>query len=620
MAKQYSAESIELLEYPDCVRKRPDMYLGATSGQNPPALYRMFREVLDNSLDEYLIGVNKHIVIKLNTKTNEYTIIDNGRGVPSDINPKTGKNALFMAFGQLHASGKFSKDSYKVSSGKNGVGSSCTNALSSSFIAYSNNNKAGEWVSQAFKKGLPIGDVKADKPKDRSFVKKNGTIVKFIPDTSVFENVKPDINRIKKEIKDIQYLCPKLKISLYVDDVLEEYYSEKGISELVGEEEQFPIFTYTAENIDVALNFTTKDSNTFRSYVNLVYTDMGGTHLNGLRKSICNIIKDKSKQKITNDDILEGVVGIIHYKMSEPQYQSQTKNELTSASAEKDVIEILTPQLEKYFRKNKELTDKIVKYAEKMLEQRNKMKTNKALLKGLDKLSKGAKFISDKFLDADRKKYRNVNDLEMFVVEGDSAGGHFKYAREGFQAALKLRGKVLNATKASDKELFGDGKNVKGNREIQDLIAALGCGILENYDEGKLRFNKLILLCDEDNDGGHITNLILAFLIKYIPQLIKDGHVYIVDAPLFIGNSANYRSYGKTRNEVENDMKKHNIKNYTIIRAKGWGETNAEELSELCLNPKTRKLIQLEWDSTTEEMLEKTMGEDVSFRKDMMGV
>jgi DNA gyrase subunit B len=626
MVKAYDANSIEGLVYPDFVRKRPDMYMGATTGKFAPALYRCLREIIDNSLDEYLIGHNKRIVIDYSSVSKICTVIDNGRGIPTGINKKTGKSALWLVFGQMHAGGKFDKESYKISAGKNGVGNKGTNALSEWLVAYSNNNDKRTWMHQAFKRGVADGEVtKGGCGEFEKWVKDTGTIVQFKPDSQIFKDgIEMDIARLKRELRDIQYLCPKLNIQLNIDGQVTSYYSETGLTELVCDGKEYEhVFSYTAENIDAAIAFTKKDGSSFKSYVNIVYTDMGGTHLAGFKKIICDIVKENSKKDIASDDILEGMVGAIHYKMAEPQYQSQTKNELTSVEAKKDVMDLLEQPLRKFFRKNKDLLDKIVKYAEKMYDEKQKMKANKDLLKGLKTINSAARYISEKFLDADRRKYRNVGDLEMFVVEGDSAGGHFSKAREGFQACLKLRGKIINAAKASDADLFGSskkGSEKDGNREIKDLTAALGCGVLDQYNERNLRFGKLIIMTDADSDGCHITNLVLAFLVKYMPDLIKNGHVYTIDAPLFMANGPSFRVYGMSRNEVEKKMRDQKCKQYTITRLKGWGECDAEDLSALCVSPKTRKLIQMKWDDSTIDTLEQTMAGDSEFRKILLDV
>ena len=627
MNKNYDANSIEVLDGLDAIRKRPDMYVGATTGKFSPALYRILREVIDNSLDEFLGGHSKSLFIFIDTKSNSVTVIDDGRGIPTGKNDKLGMDALTAVFTKVHSGGKFDHDVYKTSSGKNGVGITALNALSEWLVAFSNNNKTKTWMCQRFKRGIADGGLTAAKiPSEfKSCIKKTGTIVQFKPDPQIFKDgIEMDIARLKRELRDIQYLCPKLNIQLNIDGQVTSYYSETGLTELVCDGKEYEhVFSYTAENIDAAIAFTKKDGSSFKSYVNIVYTDMGGTHLAGFKKIICDIVKENSKKDIASDDILEGMVGAIHYKMAEPQYQSQTKNELTSVEAKKDVMDLLEQPLRKFFRKNKDLLDKIVKYAEKMYAEKQKMKANKDLLKGLKTINSAARYISEKFLDADRRKYRNVGDLEMFVVEGDSAGGHFSKAREGFQACLKLRGKIINAAKASDADLFGSskkGSEKDGNREIKDLTAALGCGVLDQYNERNLRFGKLIIMTDADSDGCHITNLVLAFLVKYMPDLIKNGHVYTIDAPLFMANGPSFRVYGMSRNEVEKKMRDQKCKQYTITRLKGWGECDAEDLSALCVSPKTRKLIQMKWDDETMETLEQTMAGDSEFRKILLDV
>ena len=625
----YGADSIEFLKGLETVRTRPTMYIGAVSGKPSDGLYRLFREALDNAIDEYLAGYNKNIWVFYNTKTKQTTVVDNGRGIPVGWNEKAQMNSLTLVFTQLHAGGKFNHEAYKTSSGLNGIGQKAIAALSNHLQVWSNNSSDNWFYTQTFEKGNIKSDVtRCRLPEEyKNLIKKKGTIVQWTPDETIFtDSTDLDLPRLKKELGDIQYLCPGLHIHLLIDDNEEiEYYSEKGLTELVSQNENDTVFTYQDDFTDVAVNFTKQDGNTFKSFVNVCYTNLGGTHLNGLKKTICNVVKENSKKKILNDDILEGVIGAIHHKMSDPQYQGQTKNELTNTPVEKEIIEKLTQPLEKFFRKNKDLLNRIVEYAEKMYEQKEKMKASKDLLKGLKTLNAGSRYISDKFLDADRRKYKNPKDLEMFIVEGDSAGGHFKNAREGFQGELKLKGKIINAAKASPEELFGKPQKkgetkCDGNREIKDLVASLGCGIQSDYDESKLRFGKVILLTDADTDGGHISNLCTAFFVNYMPDLIKNGHLYIIDAPLFVANGAKTKAYGMTRKEVENKMKAQKCSDYTITRLKGWGECTPEQLSEICLNPKTRKLIQVKWTDATEKACEDTMGEGTAFRKELLGI
>lgn len=627
--KQYDASAIDVLNGLEAIRKRPDMYIGSTSGQMSDGLYRLCREAIDNSLDEYLGGFNKQLYVFYNTKTFETVVLDNGRGIPVGYSAKAKMDALTAVVTKIHAGGKFDHDVYKTSSGKNGVGITALNALSQRLQIWSNNSKNGKWHTQVFEHGAIMSDVlQNDPPKElMKLVPKTGTILKWTPDPKIFKDgLHLDIIRLEKELSDIQYLCPNIHLHLVIDGKETEYYSEDGLAELVAKSPNDDcIFTYSDDFTDVAVNFTKGDFSSFKSFVNICYTNLGGTHLVGLKKTITDFIKTQSKQKLINDDILEGVFGVIHHRMPEPQYSGQTKNELTNTGVDKEIQEKLTPALEKFFKKNKDVLKRIVSVAEKLLEQRNKMKNEKDLLKGLKELNSASRFISDKFLDADRRKWKNPKDLELFIVEGDSAGGHFKQARESFQGELKLRGKPINAQSKKPEDLFGkpgrgkdEGK--EGNREIKDLVAALGCGLNSDYDESKLRFNKVIILADSDVDGQHIQCLVLAFFVKYMPDLIKNGHVYIIDAPLFVATGAKQKVYGMARAEVDNKMKKLKCSDYIVSRLKGWGECNAELLSELCLNPKTRKLIQIKWTPNLPDVCEQIMGKDSQFRKELLGV
>lgn len=625
LEKTYDSQSIDFIDFPDNIRRRADMYIGQTTGNPSDGLYRLCREAVDNSLDEYLAGHNDYVYVKYDSKTGKTAVIDNGRGIPVGWNEKAQKNSLTLVFTQLHAGGKFNHDSYKTSSGKNGIGQKAISALSEYMQVWSNNSTDKKWHSQRFARGVAQTEVEKCKlPEEyRHHVKKTGTVVEWLPDSQIFtDSIKLNVARLKRELHDIQYLCPKLHIMLDIDGNVTEYHSEKGLEELVASREASDgLFTYSDDKLDVALNFTKGDGTDFKSFVNVCYTNLGGTHLSGLKKVTCSILKGFSKQKVLNEDLLEGIVGAIHCRVAEPQYQGQTKNELTNSEVEREVIDILEKPLTKFFKKNRELVDRIVKYAEEMLAKKQKMKADKALLKGLTQLNNGSRFISDKFLDADRRKYKNNSDLEMFIVEGDSAGGHFSRAREPYQAALKIRGKIINAAKASAADLFGSkAEKNEGNKEIRTIVSALGCGLQDEYDETKLRFGKVIILSDSDIDGQHIANLLLSFFIKYMPQLIKNGHVYVVDAPLFIGNYVGGKKFAMTRAKIDAQMQQDGIKNYDVLRLKGWGECNSTQLSELCLDKKTRKLKQIVWTDDLEKVLNQTMGDDVAYRKKLLGI
>lgn len=636
MTKQsnYTADSIISLEGLEAIRHRPGMYVGQVSSSNPDGLFRLAREGIDNVCDEWLAGHNNVLIILYDSKTNIVTLIDHGRGIPTE-KKKNGDYALTDAVTKIHAGGKFNTDVYKVSSGLNGVGLKAMNALSTHFKIWSNSGKG--WYSQQFSEGKKKTEVVKDKPiKYLKYVSDTGVVVEYKPDAKIFVNsIKLNVSRLKRELSDIQYLCPKLKIKLFVDGELTKYYSEEGLKEMIYREGIVgKPFSYQSKNLEVALNWVRNQEdikgNSISSFVNISYTNEGGTHVDGLRRVISKCLREYTKEKVELEDLLEGLIGAIHWKMKDPTYTGQTKNKLTNDEVTKEVYDQLEQPLRSYFAKNKNLTDTIVKYAEKMLEEREKLKNSSAVLKGIDKLVKTSKNIPDKFTDADRRKHKNAKDIELYICEGDSAGGHFIHARESFQACLKIRGKIINAARATPTELFGGIKSKKGkkgevkktdgNKEIKDLVTVLGCGIEPKFDITKLRFGKVILLMDADTDGSHIKNLVLSFIVNYMPELVKQGYIFVVDAPLFVGTSVNEVVYGKTRNEIDIKMKNKNIKKYNISRLKGWGECSENELSTLCLNPNTRKLIQLKWSDDAESTIRQMMGDDVTFRKELLGV
>lgn len=619
MAKSnYNADSIVALDSMSHIRLRVGMYLGGVSGNKPSGLYRLVREVLDNSLDEFLAHFNDSLIINYNSKTNIVAVIDHGRGIPTD-KKKNGSYALTDAVSKLNAGGKFNTDVYKVSSGLNGVGLKAVNAVSSHFQVWSNSGKG--WYTQKFSEGKEKSKVTKEEPKAyKKYLGSTGVVIEYKPDDKIFvDTIKLDVNRLKKELQDIQYLCPGIKIKLVIDGVAIKYESKEGLKDMVYRETIIgKPFLYSSDNLDVALNWTNEEGTTMSSFVNISCTAEGGTHLDGLRRAILKCLREYTNEKVEVDDLLEGLVGAIHYRVTNPVYTGQTKDKLTNADVVKDVQSQLEPKLKKFFEKNKSVTDRIIKYAEKMLKERSKLKDSKDLFKASDALAKEIKNIPDKFTDANRKGYK-TEELECFLVEGDSAGGSFNKAREPYQACIRVRGKMINCCRASANQTIGNAKG-GGNKEIRDLVTVLGCGLLSKYDEKKLRFGKLILCTDSDIDGAHIANLALTFVCTYMPDLVRNGHVYYVNAPLFVAVSANAREYGMTRNEVEEKMKKKGISKYDILRLKGWGEASPEQFSTLCLNPETRKLVKLELDDDGLSTVDKIMGNDVASRKELLGL
>lgn len=622
MTKQvnYSADSIQTLDGLEHIRKRSGMYVGGISlvGGTVPGLQRLEKEVVDNICDEFLAGYNDTLVLIYNSKTNVTTVIDHGRGIPTDKR-KDGSYALTAAVSKINSGGKFNTNVYKVSSGLNGVGLKAVNALSSHFQIWSNSGKG--WYTQKFSEGKEKSKVYKEEPKAyRKYLGNTGVVVEYLPDTKIFKDtIRLNISKVKKELQDIQYLCPGLKIRVIVDGVVTKYESKEGLKEMVYRESIIgKPFLYSSDNLDVALNWTNEEGTTLSSFVNISCTAEGGTHLDGLRRAILKCLKEYTDEKVEVDDLLEGLVGAIHYRVTNPVYTGQTKDKLTNADATKDVQKQLEPKLAKFFEKNKSVTDRIIKYAEKMLKERNKLKDSKDLFKASDALAKEVKNIPDKFTDANRKGYK-VEELECYIVEGSSAGGNFSVAREPFQACLRVRGKMINCCRASASQTIGTSKG-GGNKEIRDLVTVLGCGLLSKYDEKKLRFGKVIIASDADCDGFHIQNLALTFICTYMPDLIKNGHVYVLRSPLFVAVSPTYRAYGMTRNEIEQKMKKKKISKYDILRIKGLGETSSEQFHELYLNPETRTIVKLKLDEDGLSTVDNIMGNDVATRKELLGL
>lgn len=622
MSKQsnYTADSIVALENLEHIRVRPGMYIGGVSqlGGTCPGLQRLCKEVIDNVCDEYLAKHNDTLIVIYSSKTNVTTVIDQGRGIPTD-KKKNGNYALTDAVSKLNAGGKFNTDVYKVSSGLNGVGLKAVNALSSHFQVWSNSGKG--WFTQKFSEGKQKSKVTKEEPKAyKKYLGKTGVVVEYLPDSKIFKDtIKLNIGKIKKELQDIQYLCPGLKIKVIIDGVVTKYESKEGLKDMVYRDTIIgKPFLYNSDNLDVALNWTNEEGTTLSSFVNISRTADGGTHLDGFRRAILKCLREYTEEKVEVDDLLEGLVGAIHYRVTNPVYTGQTKDQLTNADAVKDVQSQLEPKLAKFFEKNKSLTDRIIKYAEKMLKERSKLKDSKDLFKASDALAKEIKNIPDKFTDANRKGYK-TEQLELYIVEGDSAGGMALRAREPYQGFLRVRGKMINCCRASANQTIGNAKG-GGNKEIRDLVTVLGCGLLSKYDEKKLRFGKIVIASDADCDGFHIQNLALTFICTYIPDLIKDGHVYIMRSPLFAAVSPNYRAYGMTRNEIEQKMKKKGISKYDILRIKGLGEVNQEQFHELYLNPETRTLVKLNLDENGLSTVDKIMGNDVVTRKELLGL
>lgn len=604
----YTADSIQHLEGISAIRKRPGMYVGGATENT--GVYRIAKEVADNCLDEYLAKHNSSMTILYDKKTHRVTVIDKGRGIPTGINTKTKECALTTVLTKMHAGGKFEQGAYQVSSGLHGIGIKATNALSSELQIWSNSGDG--WHTQTFSRGVPQSKVsKQSPPKEYSqYGAKTGVILTYIPDKQVFtQGIALNTKRLLKEMRDVSFLCPRLDIKIVIDGKETNFRSEKGLEDYVtrGDENRADVFHYTSNNLEVALNWTSEDGETTSSYVNLSHTVSGGTHLKGLTNSISKVLKEYCKSSVDAEDLREGLVGAIHWKMSDPIYKGQTKEELSNPEATKEIETQLIPALQKYFAKNAKLAQEIATYAERMKAEKLKLKDTKNALKNIRIEKKGARGILPvKLTESDAPPMKR----ELYIVEGDSAGGTARKARESFQEVLKLRGKFSNAYKTTMEKLLA-------SEEVQNIITSIGSNIGDQCNPETARVGKIVLLMDADVDGKHITSLALSLIVSYMPELIKQGRVYAINAPLFIASSAKRRVFGDTLKEVKKQIGKEA---HTVVRLKGWGEANADELHTIAMNPETRRMYRISMDEDSEGKVINYMGEDVSHRKALLNI
>jgi len=613
----YNANAIKHLSSIKAVRTRPGMYIG---GVDKNGVFRIFKELVDNSVDEYLSGFNKQIAIWVNTKDHIITVADKGRGIPSGINSKSGISALTLAFTKLHAGGKFEDGVYMTSSGLHGVGIKATNALSSILEVWTS-QKNKKWSYQRFKKGKQKTKVIKKKPEANvlKFYKKEqiGTVIRYTPDDSIFDTISTDVKRIHKEIKELSSLCMGLLFKIYIDDNdVVKYKTKEGIVELVESDESIgKVFKYSDDTIDIALNWTKADEHTL-SFVNCSNTKDHGTHITALNRAVTNVLRPYTNKKVDPVDLRTGLLACLHYRMANPIYRGQTKDELTNNEVIKPIQEKIEEHLQKFFKKHEKTAKIIAKLAEQIKEERDKFKNNRAALKNIHVPKRNEKgILPDKLIRAD-SSYK-PDERELFIVEGNSAGGSAKDARLLYQEILKLRGKIQNSSKVDISKLFGT-KVDAGNKEVKDIITSIGVNLGKDCDPKKSRVGKVILLMDADVDGGHIANLVLCLIVNYMKPLVEAGKVYSVDCPLFRGSSSKKVIYDNSINAVKKQFGKREKVN--ITRFKGLGECNPDELYHMAMNPRTRKLVKLTLNDESESHMNKVMGVDSSFRKKILGI
>ena len=621
----YEAQNITVLEGLEAVRKRPGMYIGTTSERG---LHHLVWEIVDNSVDEALAGYCDKIEVKI-LPENIIEVVDNGRGIPTDIHPKYGKSALEIVLTVLHAGGKFENDNYKVSGGLHGVGVSVVNALSEWLEVEVRKN--GTVHYQKYRRGKPEEDVKIIGTCDEN---EHGTIVRFKADTEIFETLIYNYFTLSNRLKELAYLNRGLTIilsDLRKDEKKEENYKFDGgildfLNEIVKEDTTIiekPFYVSSEQDnvgVDVTFTYTTSQNEVIYSFVNNINTHEGGTHVQGFRTALTKVINDVGKAqgllkdkdgKLMGNDIREGVVGIVSTKIPQPQFEGQTKGKLGNSEVSGIVNTIVSNSLKIFLEDNPNITKIIIEKILNSKKAREAAQKARELVLRKSVLEVGS--LPGKLADCTSKK---AEECEIFIVEGDSAGGSAKQGRDRYnQAILPLRGKIINVEKA------GLHKSLESS-EIRAMVTAFGTSIGETFDIAKLRYGKIILMTDADVDGAHIRTLILTFLYRYMKDLITEGNVYIACPPLYKVASGKQIIYAYNDLELKNVLGQMNQENkkYTIQRYKGLGEMNPEQLWETTMNPDGRLLLKVSIDNAREAdiLFDKLMGDKVEPRREFI--
>ncbi|WP_297832818.1 DNA topoisomerase (ATP-hydrolyzing) subunit B [uncultured Rikenella sp.] len=629
---EYSASSIQVLEGLEAVRKRPSMYIGDTGEKG---LHHLVYEVVDNSIDEAMAGYCTTIDVTIN-EDNSITVSDDGRGIPTDYHPKEKKSALEVVLTVLHAGGKFDKGSYKVSGGLHGVGVSCVNALSTDLEAVV--HRQGKIFRQCFSKGVPQGDIEVIGTTDRT-----GTTITFKPDGEIFtQTTTYNYDTLNSRLRELAYLNKGIRLNLTDKRDKDEetgeyrhdnYYSQEGLKEFVkfldGTRE--PLIEHTIHiagerdgvPIEVALQYNTGFSENVHTYVNNINTIEGGTHLTGFRRGLTRTLKKyaedsgmlaKLKFEISGDDFREGLTAIISVKVAEPQFEGQTKTKLgnseVSGAVDNAVSAALTNYLEENPKDAKAIVQKVILAATARTAARKArdMVQRKTVLSGAG--------LPGKLADCSS---RDMTQTEIFLVEGDSAGGTAKQGRDrAFQAILPLRGKILNVEKATDHKMYD-------SEEIKNIFTALGVTVGTEEDSkalnlSRLRYGKVIIMTDADVDGSHIATLIMTFFFRRMPDIIQNGHLYIATPPLYLVKKGPKQQYCWTEEQRLAAVEEFGSKGVHIQRYKGLGEMDAEQLWETTMNPAGRTLRQVTIENATEadRIFSMLMGDDVPPRREFI--
>ena len=621
----YDANQIQILEGLEAVRKRPGMYIGSTSIRG---LHHLVYEIVDNSVDEALAGFCSSIDVTIN-EDNSITVVDNGRGIPVDIQKKAGKPALEVVFTVLHAGGKFGGSGYKVSGGLHGVGASVVNALSKNLEV--SVYKGGKIYNMKFERGKVIQDMTIIGDCDPE---RHGTEVHFLPDPEIFEDTVYDYESLKVRLRETAFLTKALKITLR--DIRDEskhestFHYEGGIKEFVtylnkGKEPLYSQVIYCEGEregvfVEVAMQHNDSYSENTYTFVNNINTPEGGSHLTGFKNALTKTLNDyarenkllkESEPNLSGDDIREGLTTVISVKIGDPQFEGQTKQKLGNSEAQTAVQGIVSEQLTYFLEQNPSVAKSICEKS--VLAQRARAAARRARDLTRRKSALDGVGLPGKLVDCNSK---DPSECEIFIVEGDSALGPAKDGRNvNTQAVLPLRGKVLNVQKARLDKIYA-------NDEIKGMITAFGTGIKEDFDISKLRYDKIIIMTDADVDGAHIATLMLTFIYNFMPELIKQGHVYLAQPPLFNITKNKKHYYCYSDEEYQEVLKQIGAEGADVSRFKGLGEMDTEELAETTMDPETRTLLRVNMVDDDKADLDVTfttlMGDQVEPRREFI--
>jgi DNA gyrase subunit B len=627
--KNYTASNINILKGLEAVRKRPAMYIGDVGSRG---LHHLVNEVVDNSIDEALAGYNDRIDITIN-KDGSVTVEDRGRGIPVDIHPEEKRSALEVVMTVLHAGGKFDKDSYKVSGGLHGVGVSVVNALSE--WCKVEVKRDGKVYCQEYRKGVPQFPVKEIGKAKKG---ESGTKVTFMPDGEIFKTTKFSFDTLTERMRELAYLNKTITIN--VKDEIEgdsvSYHFKGGLVEFVKYLDETrtalhkPIYIEGEKDdtpVEVAFEYSDAYSDNIHSYVNNINTHEGGTHLVGFKTALTrtfntyalknNLIKEKKNKKITlsGDDFREGLTAVISVKVMEPQFEGQTKTKLGNSEVKSAVETIVGEKLSEFLEENPAIARKIIDKCVRAAEAREAARKARDLVRRKNALD--SMHLPGKLADC---SINEPEHCEIYIVEGDSAGGSAKQGRDRrFQAILPLRGKILNVEKAKINKILE-------NNEIKAMISAIGAGIGEEFNQEKARYGKIIIMTDADVDGSHIRTLLLTFFYRHMKDLITSGKIYIAQPPLYKIKKGKEEIYAFDENERDKILSRfkangnadlENIKGVTISRYKGLGEMNPQQLWDTTMNPETRTVLQVNLESAAaaDKIFETLMGDAVEPRR-----